>query len=439
MDIYAHGPDVALVSALLQAGTFEPIIAAKLTPEHLTGNGKAAYVFIRKFYKQHGTMPSAQVVAKQANLARLPKVKEPLDYWIGEILDRVEGKLLEEKLGSAAEALRDGKLDECKKAVTKALQESPRHHSSIRGTATVKSWHEKFLTEVAGGGVTGIPTPWQALTQRTGGIRPGEFWLTIGKMKSRKTFTLCQWAKTAWQAGKSFCFFSAEMAAQHIEDRLYAVFSGINANHIRNRVAPKETQDKLADFVKTAKKGPKFWIFGPGECTDSNTILLALKDTGADIGFIDSVYRIAKGSGRRPMWEEVSLAVNDLTQTISDQGIPIVATSQFNRSLDGNAEKTDADVSKMGYAFSMAQAADAVLFYFQDEEDKRNKTMSVTLKEYRYGEPISLKVNCDVRSMNFDQISVEGETEIPNPVPAEVDAGIPKKVVNSPKDTNLDW
>lgn len=245
-----------------------------------------------------------------------------------------------------------------------------------------------------------------------------------GGVIAHNTFNHCVWAKAAWEAGHPFIFFSAEMAEAHIQDRLYAVMAGVDYSDIRNRENIKRTKQKMDVFKANLKKRPEFWIYGPDKCQDVGNIILAIRQHKVPFILIDSVYRIAKGGGRRPLWEEVTIACNALTQALAGMNVACVASSQYGREVDEATGAKQAGVSKIGYAYSMGQAADAVVLYHQDGDMKANRRMNVVLDEYRYGTDISLEVNWDVNQMDFRELRVLDGDAAAGPGAPSVDASI---------------
>ena len=99
---------------------------------------------------------------------------------------------------------------------------------SREGTAIVAGeYHSEFLERKKeqrdGGGLLGLPFPWARFNEHSSGLRKGNVIYLYGRPKCRKTWAALWWALHYFHMGKKVLFFTRELNAEELQERIYCL------------------------------------------------------------------------------------------------------------------------------------------------------------------------------------------------------------------------
>jgi len=150
-----------------------------VTDRLLNGNAKAAWKFIGEYQEKYGTIPSVGLIVENSGCVVKPPDSEEdrveLRYVVDQLYDRFQFKSLNYGLGKSSEALENGNQQE---AVDEVLKLSDHLRSERRDQLQIHSLGDVApdvlaMYERVKRGETGVPFPWQTMTDMTLGMWPG--------------------------------------------------------------------------------------------------------------------------------------------------------------------------------------------------------------------------------------------------------------------------
>ena len=227
-----------------------------------------------------------------------------------------------------------------------------------------------------GGELTGVPTGFKELDEKTGGLQAGELIIIAARPSMGKTALALNIARNAAvNHGRKVAVFSLEMTAQSLVLRLLSSEAELDASKFRSGYL--STHDhRLLTTAANRLQDAGLWI------DDSGTItVLEMKakcrrmkaERGLDLVIVDYL-QLAHADGRSERREqEISEISRGLKALAKELEIPVVALSQLNRGPENRTGRDKrpmlADLRESG---AIEQDADVIAFIYRDEVYNRD-------------------------------------------------------------------
>lgn len=223
---------------------------------------------------------------------------------------------------------------------------------------------ESYLDQSA---LPGCPYPIKALTESTGGMRPGDLVILAARTGRGKTAFALWAAAHAAKNGFPTALFSMEMSKQQLLNRLIGAEGQFNTRILRQPKHAHVSMDGARAAAQTVQGLPVY--------VDDSTGLTVAKIVGAvqrerakrEIKFIIVDYlQLLIGEGRTRT-EQVGSVARGLKNAAMELGVPIFALSQFSRPPkpvpNGKAPPppTEPTLEDLKESSEIEQAANAVL------------------------------------------------------------------------------
>ncbi len=264
-----------------------------------------------------------------------------------------------------------------------------------------------------GGDVTGIPSGFYDLDKKTTGFHENELIIIAARPGMGKTSLALNMATNmAIQSKKSVAFFSLEMGALQIVDRMFASVGQIDSIKLRTGRFDEHTDWKKYNETLSLLADTKMYIDDtPGITVGeirSKCRRLKNSDKGLDIIIIDYLQLITssnKYAGQRV--NEVSEVSRDLKKLAKELEVPVIALAQLSRGVEAREDKRPlmSDLKESG---SIEQDADMVMFIYCDDyykfKSKDRPTLSPTeliISKNRSGDTGGIDLMFERRFTNF--------------------------------------
>ncbi len=229
---------------------------------------------------------------------------------------------------------------------------------------------------------TGIESAYTPLDSITGGFKNQELIIvgarpSIGKTAFALSLTLNMITKKKYRVG----FFSLEMSAASLMERLLTGHSRVDFSHIRKATLKNSEMSAIIDASGSLYEAELYIQDTP------NMKLMELRaqarrmklEHDIQIMFVDYIGLIdAQADARIPRHEQISIISRSLKQLARELDIPVVCLSQVGRQADGVEPKLS-DLRESG---SIEQDADVVILLHRDvgknrtdNEDDRQKNL----------------------------------------------------------------
>lgn len=227
---------------------------------------------------------------------------------------------------------------------------------------------ERFqAAQESGREITGLATGFRDLDRTTTGLHPGDLVVVAGRPSMGKTSFALNIVEQVCTAGGSVAFFSLEMGGEDLMDRVASSLSGVPFSHIRS---PANISDEdMRSYLHASGKGSQYRL-----SIDACSSLTAneararsrqhKRRHGLDLVVVDYL-QLMDGQGDNRT-NEISSISRGLKGMARDLGVPVIALSQLNRSVDHRADKRPR-MSDLREGGSIEQDADVILFLYRDE------------------------------------------------------------------------
>ncbi len=219
--------------------------------------------------------------------------------------------------------------------------------------------------------VTGLPTGFVDLDERTSGLQPSDLIIVAARPSMGKTaFVLNIAAHAAIEKGKAVAFFSLEMSKEQLVFRMLGSEARVDAHKLRTGHLSDRDWSPLSNAAGRLSEAPIF--------IDDTAAISVLEmrakarrlkaEHGLDLIIVDYL-QLMRGRGTEGNREqEISNISRSLKALAKELKLPVVALSQLNRAVETRPGKDKkpmlADLRESG---AIEQDADVILFIYRDE------------------------------------------------------------------------
>jgi replicative DNA helicase len=231
--------------------------------------------------------------------------------------------------------------------------------------------------------LTGVDTGYSKLNQLTSGWQPSDLIIIAGRPSMGKTALVLNMARNAAatfekeakeQFGdeykdhmKSVAFFSLEMGADQLVNRLITSESMVEGTKLRNGRLDDNDWNKLSTRVGKLAELPIYIDDSPGlRILDLRAKCRRLKsEKRAGLVIIDYL-QLMDGDNKESRQQEISAISRQLKLLAKEIDVPIIALSQLSRALEARTDKRP-QLSDLRESGSIEQDADIVGFVHRPE------------------------------------------------------------------------
>jgi replicative DNA helicase len=244
------------------------------------------------------------------------------------------------------------------------------------------------------GSVTGIPTGFDDLDEKTSGFQPGDLIIVAGRPSMGKTaFSLNIAENVALDTKKAVAVFSMEMGATQLATRMIGSVGRLDQHRMRNGNLEDEDWARLTTALGKLNDAPIFIDEGAGLSSfdvRARARRLHRQTGGLGLIVVDYLQLMSGTSGRASenRATEISEISRSLKSLAKELEVPVVALSQLNRSVEQRPDKRPV-MSDLRESGAIEQDADLILFIYRDEvynPDSEDKgTAEIIIAKQRNG------------------------------------------------------
>ncbi|MGY0398839.1 MAG: replicative DNA helicase [Ostreibacterium sp.] len=246
------------------------------------------------------------------------------------------------------------------------------------------------------GRITGLPTGWKDLDEKTSGMHPGDLIIVAARPAMGKTaFCLNIAQNVALEKHVNVAFFSLEMPGEQLVMRLISSLGQINQQNLRTGKLNKSEWGKLKNPLHLLSDAPLFIDDNPGLTpTDLRSKCRRLVRENGPLGLVivDYLQLMEVRGGNESRVNQVSEISRSLKMLAKEFSCPVIALSQLNRSLEQRPNKRPV-MSDLRESGAIEQDADVVTFIYrgsvyagEEQPDKQNdRTAEIIIGKQRNG------------------------------------------------------
>jgi replicative DNA helicase len=328
--------------------------------------------------------PSAANIVAYANIVRERSVMRQLANAASRIADNVY----------APEGRRAGDLLD--KAEQIILEISEQGAARRGGFQPLKSLLVKAVDRIdtmfhSDSALTGIASGFRDLDEMTSGLQASDLIILAGRPSMGKTSLALNVAENAAVGErKHVALFSMEMPGEQLAMRLLASLGRINGHKVRTGRLDEDDWPRLMSAMTMLSEAPIFIDDTPGlSPTELRSRARRLKrEHGLDLVIVDYLQLMQAQEVGENRATEISAITRSLKNLAKELGVPVIAMSQLNRSLEQRPDKRPV-MSDLRESGAIEQDADVILFIYRDEvynEDSPDKgTAEIIIGKQRNG------------------------------------------------------
>jgi replicative DNA helicase len=305
-------------------------------------------------------------------------------------------------------------LASAEKAVFKIAEAGARGRSDfVAMPGALKDAFEELRSRFeSGGNITGLPTGYSDFDAMTAGLQPTDLIILAARPAMGKTTLALNIAEyAAIKSKKAVAVFSMEMSASQLAMRLISSNGRINAQRLRTGQLEDEDWARVTGAIKMLKETKIFIDDTPGVSPEILRSKARRLKREHDLGLIviDYLQLMSVPGNSENRATEISEISRSLKGLAKELGVPVIALSQLNRSLETRTDKRPvmADLRESG---AIEQDADVIVFIYRDEYYNKDSSPDKGLAEIiigkqRNGPTGSLKLKFFGEYTRFDNLS----------------------------------
>ena len=250
-------------------------------------------------------------------------------------------------------------------------------------------------------GVTGVPSGYSDLDQKTAGLQPGDLTIIAGRPSMGKTSLALNIAEhVGMEAGLPVAIFSMEMGAAQLTMRLLGSVGKLDQHKMRIGQLEDEDWPKLTNALGVLNEAPIF--IDEGSALNSYEVRARarrLHRQQGKLGLIVIDYIQLMSSANEQSNENRATEVSEISRSLKalakELNVPVVALSQLNRSVESRPDKRPM-MSDLRESGAIEQDADVIMFIYRDEvynpETAEKGVAEILLSKQRNGPTGTVKL-----------------------------------------------
>ena len=219
------------------------------------------------------------------------------------------------------------------------------------------------------GHVTGLPTGYDQLDQMTAGLQKGDLVIVAGRPSMGKTSLAMNIAEhAAISARVPVAIFSMEMSAEQLSFRMISSLGRVNQGHLRTGNFSDEDWHRIDSAVRVMSEAKVFIDDTPAlSPTEVRARARRLaREHGLGLIVLDYIQLMQVSGTSENRATEISEISRNLKALAKELGVPIIALSQLNRSVEQRTDKRPV-MSDLRESGAIEQDADLIAFIYRDE------------------------------------------------------------------------
>jgi replicative DNA helicase len=218
--------------------------------------------------------------------------------------------------------------------------------------------------------VTGLPTGFVDLDEKTAGLQEGDLVIVAGRPSMGKTaFALNIAEHVAVENGVPVAIFSMEMGAAQLAMRMLGSIGRVDQHKMRTGRLNDEEWSRLSTAMGKLHDAPIFIDeTGALNALELRTRARRIHRQCGKLGLVmvDYLQLMSASSDGENRATEISEISRSLKALAKELGAPVVALSQLNRALEQRPDKRPM-MSDLRESGAIEQDADVILFVYRDE------------------------------------------------------------------------
>lgn len=266
-------------------------------------------------------------------------------------------------------------------------------------------------------GLTGVPTGFTELDRITSGWQPSDLVIIAARPGMGKTsFTMAVARNASIDFSKGVAFFSLEMSALQLTNRLISMETEISSEKLRRGALEEYEWRQLNSVVNTLSDIPLYIDDTPGiSIFELRAKCRRLKmQHDIQLVIIDYLQLMTGGvEGRGNREQEISMISRGLKGLAKELNVPVIALSQLSRAVETRGGSKRPQLSDLRESGAIEQDADIVSFIYRPEyyeilEDEDGNSLrgigEIIISKHRNGSLGNVRLKWDGQYAKFGNL-----------------------------------
>ena len=273
----------------------------------------------------------------------------------------------------------------------------------------------------------GIRTGFKDLDNMLAGLQKSDLIILAARPSVGKTSLALDIARqTAVQHGTVVGFFSLEMAAQQLIDRMVAAEAKVNSWSLRTgRIHEQDEWDRIREAYDKLGAAPIYISDEPGNhiLKMRATARRLKKEHGLGLIVVDYLQLMVPTGARASdsMVQQVTEISRSLKNLAREMDVPVLALSQLSRAVEQRGGKPR--LSDLRDSGSIEQDADVVMFIHRDDkinkESDRPNIAEILIEKHRNGPVGKVDLFFDEKRTTFQSLEKADLAAFDSPAPTD--------------------
>ena len=239
--------------------------------------------------------------------------------------------------------------------------------------------------------VTGTPSGFKDLDEKTGGFQPGNLIVLAARPAMGKSALMLNIAENAAvKHGKAVAVFSLEMSETELAQRFIASQAKIDGDDLRKGRVKQDRWPKVVSATEKLANAPLFL----DDSSDLGILELRAKARRLhgrhELGliFVDYLQLMRPEDSTSQRVEQIGQISRGMKMLARELGVPVVALSQLSRAVESRPDKRPL-LSDLRESGNIEQDADLVMFIYRDDyynkESERPGEADLIIAKHRNG------------------------------------------------------
>jgi replicative DNA helicase len=265
--------------------------------------------------------------------------------------------------------------------------------------------------------VTGAPTGFVDLDKMTSGLQPGDLIIVAGRPAMGKTsFALNIGEHVAIDKGMPVAVFSMEMGASQLALRMLSSVGRLDQQRLRTGRLFDEDWPKLTAAIQKMHEAPLYIDETPALTSmDLRSRARRLARTCGRLGLIIVDYLQLMSGNNSGSTENRATEISEISRGLKalakEIGVPVIALSQLNRTVEQRTDKRPV-MSDLRESGAIEQDADLILFIYRDvvyNPDTNDKNVAeIIIGKQRNGPIGRVNLRFDGQFTRFENLAHGG-------------------------------
>ncbi|MDE9460166.1 SPI-7-type island replicative DNA helicase [Xenorhabdus bovienii] len=267
-------------------------------------------------------------------------------------------------------------------------------------------------------GITGTPTGFQDLDEKTCGLQAGDLILLAARPSMGKTALglACCLGALRHRDDAVVQIFSLEMPAAQLMLRLTAMEGGISLSALRSGMLDDEQWGRISQSLDQFARWDQRLVID--DCSHQTPALLRARARrytrkyGKPALIMVDYLQLMSAPGQENRTQEIADISRNLKALGKELGCPVLALSQLNRQVENRSDKrpNNGDLRDSG---SLEQDADLILHLYRDEvyhpDTPDTGTAEIIIGKQRQGPTGVVRVGFDGQYTRFSDLSADSD------------------------------